>query len=144
MTMAEDLTAVRLDEFLPHPPAKVWRVLTEPELVARWLMPGDIKPVVGHRFTFTTRPNEAAGFAGVVHCEVLEAEPEKLLKLSWTDGRVDWTVSWRLVPEGRGTRLFLDHEGIDPDDPRQQMSRRIMGGGWRTVPRKIAELAAEL
>src|SRR5690606_28338192 len=83
-----------------------------------------------------------AGFAGVVQCEVLEAEPEKLLKLSWTDGRVDWTVSWRLVPEGRGTRLFLDHEGIDPDDPRQQMSRRILGRGWRPAPRKIAEPAA--
>ncbi|MGI5271054.1 SRPBCC family protein [Nonomuraea sp. CA-218870] len=142
--MADDPTAIRLDEFLAHPPAKVWRALTEPELVARWLMPGDIRPEAGHRFTFTTAPNERAGFAGVVHCQVLEAEPEKLLKLSWSDGRVDWTVTWRLEPEGRGTRLFLDHEGFDPDDPIQRMSRRIMGGGWRTVPRKIAEVAATL
>lgn len=142
--MAEDRTAIRLDEFLAHPPAKVWRALTEPELVARWLMPGDIRAEAGHRFTFTTEPVEQAGFAGIVYCQVLEVEPEKLLKLSWSDGRVDWTVTWRLEPEGRGTRLFLDHEGFDPDDPRQQMSRRILGGGWRTMPRKIAEVAAGL
>ena len=29
----------------------VWRALTEPELLARWWAEGDIKPVVGHRFT---------------------------------------------------------------------------------------------
>ncbi|MCK2218943.1 SRPBCC domain-containing protein [Actinomadura sp. ATCC 31491] len=141
----EDLRAIRLDQFVAHPPAKVWRALTEPDLIAKWLMPGDFKPEVGHRFTFTTTPRKAVGFDGVVHCEVLELEPERLVKLSWSDGgRADWTVTWRLEPEGRGTRLFLDHEGFDPDDELQQMSRRIMGGGWRSMPDRIAEVAATL
>ncbi|RUW11496.1 SRPBCC domain-containing protein, partial [Mesorhizobium sp. M1A.F.Ca.IN.022.05.2.1] len=32
---------------LPDPPEKVWRALTEPELLAAWLMPTDIKPAIG-------------------------------------------------------------------------------------------------
>ncbi|MEU8249231.1 SRPBCC domain-containing protein [Nonomuraea sp. NPDC048916] len=131
--MAEDPRAIRLDQFLAHPPAKVWRALTEPDLIARWLMPNDFRPEVGHRFTFTTKPRKAVGFDGIVHCRVLELEREKLLRISWSDGKAaDWTVTWRLEPEGHGTRLFLDHEGFDPDDELQQMSRRIMGGGWRS------------
>ncbi|MEV0383974.1 SRPBCC domain-containing protein [Nonomuraea sp. NPDC050643] len=140
----DDLRAIRLDQFIPHPPAKVWRALTEPELVARWLMPNDFKAEVGHRFTFTTTPKKQVGFDGIVHCEVLRIEPEKLLKISWSDGgRADWTVTWRLEPEGRGTRLFLDHEGFDPADEIQQLSRRIMGGGWPRHFGVIAGIAAE-
>ncbi|MFI6502627.1 SRPBCC domain-containing protein [Nonomuraea typhae] len=144
--MTDDLTALHLDHFYPHPPAKVWRVLTDPELMARWLMPNDFKLEVGHAFTFTTDPLPRFGFDGVVHCRVLEIEHQKLLKISWTDRKTaDWTVSWRLEGEGRGTRVFLDHEGFDPDDPVQQHSRRVMGGGWRsrhfaTLERLLAEL----
>lgn len=143
--MAEDPSAIRLDEFVAHPPAKVWRALTEPELMARWLMPNDFRLEVGHRFTFTTEPKKAVGFDGIVHCEVLEFEREKLLRISWSDRKqADWTVTWRLVPEGRGTRVFLDHEGFDPDDPTQQLSRRIMGGGWPRVFGAIAAVAETL
>ncbi|NUO98621.1 MAG: SRPBCC domain-containing protein [Nonomuraea sp.] len=144
--MAEDPRAVRLDEFVAHPPAKVWRALTEPELMARWLMPTTgFRLEVGQRFTFTTEPKKAVGFDGIVYCEVLEFEKEKLLRISWTDRKLaDWTVSWRLVPEGRGTRVFLDHEGFDPDDPTQQLSRKIMGGGWRRVFGAIAAVAETL
>lgn len=145
-TTADDLRAIRIDQFIAHPPAKVWRALTDPELVARWLMPNDFKPEVGHRFTFTTTPRPNAGFDGTVHCEVLELEPEKLLRISWRGGEhADWTVTWRLEPEGRGTRLFLDHEGFDPDDEVQQFSRRIMGGGWRSHHfARIAAVVADL
>src|SRR5262249_37620569 len=61
--------AIRLDEFLAHPPARVWRALTDPDLLARWLMPNDFRPAAGHRFTFRTDPRP--GFDGIVHCEVL-------------------------------------------------------------------------
>jgi uncharacterized protein YndB with AHSA1/START domain len=127
-----DPRTIRADEFLAHPPARVWRALTDPDLLARWLMPNDFRPVVGHTFTFVTDPRPGAGFDGVVHCEVLALEPERRLSISWRGGPLDTTVTWTLVPEGRGTRLFLVHDGFDPDDPAQQRTAKILGQGWRS------------
>jgi uncharacterized protein YndB with AHSA1/START domain len=144
---AEDLTTIRVDEFLPHPPAKVWRGLTDPELMARWLMPGDFKLEVGHRFTLRTAPMPAVRFDGVVHCQVIAFEHERMLRISWvdpgTENGLNSTVTWRLVPEGRGTRLFVEHAGFDPDNPYQQRSRRTMDGrGWRTTARRLGSVLA--
>ena len=138
-----DLTVIKVDQYLAHPPARVWRALTDAEMLARWLMPNDFKPVVGHRFTFRTEPRPAHGFDGVVHCEVLEMRPERLLRLAWRGGRLDTTVTWTLTPEGRGTRLFLEHAGFDPDDAVQRHTHAILGGGWRShVMPALAELLA--
>ncbi|GIH19746.1 SRPBCC family protein [Rugosimonospora africana] len=127
-----DPRTVRVDEFLAHPPARVWRALTDPVLLAKWFMPNDFRPVVGHEFAFLTQARPNAEFDGVVHCRVLKVEPERLLRFSWRGGRLDTTVTWTLVAEGRGTRLFLEHDGFDGDDPIQQHARGIMGGGWST------------
>jgi uncharacterized protein YndB with AHSA1/START domain len=95
--------AIRTDSFFPHPPEKVWRVLTDPELLA-------------------TR-----------------------LRISWAGGGLDTTVTWDLVPEGRGPRLLLSHEGFDEEDPGQQATMRILGGGWAGhLARRLGQtLAAE-
>ena len=65
-----------------------------------------------------------------MHCQVLEIVPLERLRISWAGGGIDTTVTWRLSAEGTGTRLLLDHEGFDGSDPRQQATRRILGGGW--------------
>jgi uncharacterized protein YndB with AHSA1/START domain len=138
MTSDDDLTTVRVDRFLAHPPGKVWRALTEPDLLARWLMPGDFRLVVGHRYTMRGVAVPATGFSGIVQAEVLAFVPERMLRVAWRDAaesspaRADWTITWTLQPEGRGTRLFLLHEGFDPDHPVQMRARTIMGSGWRS------------
>lgn len=142
-----DRTAVEVDRYLRHPPAVVWRSLTDPEQLTAWFMPTDFAPVVGHRFTFRAVPIEATGFSGTVACEVLEIRPEELLRYSWADPAtpdgLDSTVTWTLRPEGHGTRLFLQHRGFDPDDPLQQRARTIMNGGWRShVVRRLEEFLA--
>jgi len=94
----------------------VWQALTDPALLARWLMPNDFKPVTGHTFTFRTEPVPQHGFDGIVHCEVLDLEPPRLLRFSWRAGKLGTVVSWSLVPEGTGTRLLITHD-------RQQLGR---------------------
>jgi uncharacterized protein YndB with AHSA1/START domain len=42
---------IRLSQFINLPPAKVWQALTEPGIHAKWWATGDVKAVVGHRFT---------------------------------------------------------------------------------------------
>ena len=81
MTTSTDLTAIRLDEFLPHPPETVWRALVDPDRLAKWLGPNDFKPEVGHRFQIQGQPIPSVGFSGVVQCEVLELRPLELLRL---------------------------------------------------------------
>lgn len=147
----EDLTTVRVDQYLAHPPDKVWRALTEPDLIARWLMPGDFRLVVGHRYTMRTQAMPGFGFSGLVRAEVLAFETGRMLRIGWRDADpgslsgANWTITWTLHPEGRGTRLFLVHEGFDPDNPLQQRARMLMDGGWRSATmRRLDEVLTGL
>lgn len=113
---------IHVDQFVARPPAAVWAAITTPEQLAAWWVPGDIAPVVGHEFLL-----EMPGW-GNVPCTVVEVvEPERL---TYTFG--DWSLTWRLVPEGTGTRLFLDHTGFDLTNPQHRFAYDNMGPGWRT------------
>jgi len=112
----------------PHSPERVWQALTNPDALARWLMPNDFKPIVGHRFRFRTKP--APGFDGIVHCEVLEVvAPERLVYL-WAGGGVDTRVTWTLERVPEGTRLTLDHTGFK--GLRGILVSQMLGKGWRS------------
>jgi uncharacterized protein YndB with AHSA1/START domain len=121
MTDAQFAT-IAVDQFIAAPPAKVWRALTEPELLARWWAPGDIAAEVGHRFQL-----HMPGW-GPVACEVLEVEPGQRFVYTFNE---TWTLTWRMVAEGTGTRLLLEHSGLDLDDKRGRDAFDRMGPGWR-------------
>lgn len=128
--------SIEVDQFIAAPPAKVWRALTDPDLLARWWAPGDIVATVGHRFHM-----QMPGW-GSVPCEVTEVEPEQRLVYTFNE---TWTLTWRLVPERSGTRLLLDHAGFDLEDSRGRAAYDRMGPGWREqVLPALARVAAEL
>ena len=138
------MTAIEVDQFLAQPPDRVWRALTDPALLARWLMPNDFQPVPGHRFTFRTDPVPEHGFDGIVHCQVLDLDPPRLVRFSWRTAQLDTTVTWRLAAEGAGTRLFIRHEGFADGDPAQTATMRILGRGWRGhLGRRLDALLSE-
>lgn len=122
--------AIEVDYDYPGPPAKVWRLLTEPDLIARWLMPNDFRLEVGHHFTFRTDPIPAAGFDGIIHCRVLAFEAPRRLSYSWKGGPIDTVVTWTLEPIAGGTRLHLEHSGFRPQD---DMAFNGLGEGWRKM-----------
>jgi len=110
---------------LAEPPSKVWRALTEPALLASWLLPNDIRPEVGAHFTFRA---EADAGSGTIACEVLAAEPPHLLRYSWrgadADGHapdrvLDSVVTFVLTETANGgTHLRLVHDGLASAAPK--------------------------
>ena len=126
---------IQLDHLYAHPPSAVWKALTDPELHAKWWAAGDVRPVVGHRFTLDM------GAWGQQPCEVLAVEPERLLRYRFATGTLDTTLTWRLVPEGTGTRLTLVHEGFNLDSPMGRRAFEGMKPGW---PGLLARLGTAL
>jgi uncharacterized protein YndB with AHSA1/START domain len=128
-------STIMVERLYAHPPAAVWRALTDPALHARWWAASDVRPVVGHRFTLDM------GQWGQQSCEVLAVEHERLLSYSFAEGTLDCVITWRLVPEGSGTRLTLTQEGLNPDSPLGRAALEGMRPGW---PRVLDRLAAAL
>jgi uncharacterized protein YndB with AHSA1/START domain len=133
---------------VPYPPEKIWQTLTQSGLIARWLMPNDFEPVVGHRFSFRTKP--IGDWDGFVQCEVLACEPPRLLRYSWQGGsdsnpkagsRLDTTVTWTLTPAPGGSHVRMAHEGFV--FPANRSAYDAMSPGWGRVFDGIARVTAE-
>ncbi len=122
---------------LAHPPELVWKYLTQSELLSQWLMHNDIKPLVGHKFQFHTKP--VPGFDGTVYCEVLEVVPLKKLSYSWKGGprkgtiTLDSIVTWTLINKGKDTELTIEHTGFE--GLKNMMGYLFMNSGWRKILR---------
>ncbi|WP_309672046.1 SRPBCC domain-containing protein [Gemmatimonas sp.] len=106
--------AIHLELDLPHAPEKVWRALTDPALVSRWLLPAsDFTLAVGAPFTFTTDPHP--GWDGTINCRMLEVELLRVLRYTWVvhdDRGIDTVVTFSLQPTASGTHLSIAHTGF--------------------------------
>jgi uncharacterized protein YndB with AHSA1/START domain len=144
-TRGTSMSDIRITRDYPHSPKKVWRALTDPELVALWGMrPEGFEPVVGSRFKFIAKPQR--GWRGFVECEVLEAREPSLLRYSWLgDDKGDVTeVTYRLEPQGSGTRLTFEHRGFTGIGG-FVLAKFMMGPGWRKMlAGKVVEVLAAL
>jgi uncharacterized protein YndB with AHSA1/START domain len=99
---------------LNHFPEKVWRALTDPVLLAEWLLPvADLKLDPDAMNTF--KPPPQPGWDGIVTCRLLEIEAHRKLSYEWVVGDMDSVVTFTLTPTASGTRLSLVQSGFRPD-----------------------------
>lgn len=120
---------IRLEAFYPYPPERVWRAITDGPAMAKWLMPNDFEPRIGHKFEFHTKP--APGFDGIVHCEVLAMEEPKVLSYRWKGGPIDTVVKFSLEPAPNGTKLFFEQAGFG--GLKAIMVSYMLGSGWKKM-----------
>jgi uncharacterized protein YndB with AHSA1/START domain len=112
------MSAIRIVNDYPHAPAKVWRAVTDPDLIPLWTATGagaraeGFAADVGTAFQFVAKPKP--GWSGIVDCVVLEADEPRLLRYSWTDhgGGGTTEVAYRIQPHAGGTRFTYDHTGF--------------------------------
>ena len=140
--------AITVEKVLPYAADKIWRTLTTSDLLTKWLMPNDFQPSVGHRFNFRTRP--IGDWDGVVHCEVLDCDPPRLLRYSWKGGadtnpefgsKLDSVVTWTLTPVEGGTQVRMVHDGFV--FPGNRYAFDMMSPGWGKIVDAIERVAAE-
>lgn len=125
---------------LPHAPEKVWRALTDPALLAEWLLPViGLKLEPGAAFTLKTQPYP--GWDGTVNCRLLEIEPQRKLSYAWTVPFLDTVVTFTLSPTAAGTRLSLVQSGFKADQKQEFGGARY---GWRTMGGKLVDLLARI
>lgn len=124
---------IRIVRNYPHAPTKVWRALTDPALVARWMMrPDGFAPTVGNRFRLMAKPQP--GWRGFVECEVLEVSEPVLLRYSWVGsaGQKPMTISYHLEQTAEGTRLTFEHSGFAGVSG-FLLAKTMLGPGWRKM-----------
>jgi uncharacterized protein YndB with AHSA1/START domain len=119
-TATETLSVV-VERDIPHPPEKIWRALTQPQLIEEWLMKNDFKPVVGHGFNFRAD-------WGAVDCRVQAVEPNKTLSYTWAAYGLETVIIWTLTPTSTGTHLRMEQSGFRPDHPQAYQGAKF---GWQ-------------
>jgi uncharacterized protein YndB with AHSA1/START domain len=125
---------------LPHGPEKVWRALTDPKLLAEWLLPViDFNLEPGAAFTFKTQPYP--GWDGTVNCRLVEIEAHRKLSYTWSVPFLDTVVTFTLTPTASGTRLSMLQSGFTPDQKRESGGARY---GWKMMGEKLIDLLAKI
>ena len=127
---------------LRHAPQKVWRALTDPALLAEWLLPAvGLELAPGAAFTLHAPPQP--GWDGLVNCRFLEIEAGRKLSYAWVVGgmELDTVVTFTLTPTAEGTRLTLVQSGFKPEQKRNFGGARY---GWKLMGGKLVELLGRI
>ena len=126
--------SVVVEREIPHPPEKVWRALTQPQLIEQWLMKNDFKPVLNHRF-------KLSGDWGAADCQVLAIEPNKKLSYTWAAMGLESVVIWTLTPSSTGTHVRMEHSGFRGD---QQQAYQGAKYGWQRFFANLEQVLARI
>jgi uncharacterized protein YndB with AHSA1/START domain len=139
MTQTATTRTLVIEREMPHPPEKIWRALTEGQLIEEWLLKNDFKPVVGHRFQFRREP--MPNWNGIIDCEVLEVEPNSRLSYGWGSMGLETVVTWTLTPTASGTQVRMEQSGFPSEEGANYKGAKY---GWRNFIDKLERLVGRL
>jgi len=98
---------VKVDTVYPQTQEHIWRAITDSHELAKWMMPNDFEPTVGHRFTFFDPRGDK------IRCQVVYIENGRLLAYTWQHHSDEeaTVVTWTLEAVEDGTRVRITHAG---------------------------------
>jgi uncharacterized protein YndB with AHSA1/START domain len=125
---------------LPHAPEKVWRALTDPVLLAEWLLPVvNLEVETGAAFTFKAEPQP--GWDGTVNCRFLEIEAHKMLSYAWVVRHIENCRDVHADPHGVRHAPLARAVGLQADQKRNFGGARY---GWKLMGGKLVDLLAKI
>ena len=125
---------------LKHSPKKVWRALTDPALLAEWLLPViELKLEPGAAFMFKTQ--SYPGWDGTVNCRIIEIDEPNKLSYAWTVPFLDTVVTFTLRPTESGTHMTLVQSGFKAAQKQEFGGARY---GWKMMGGKLVDLLARV
>lgn len=110
--MSDDTVVVECD--LDEPLDKVWRALTDPDLLAQWLAPEEQGAELG---------------------EVVEVEAGREVRVGWRDEQ-DSVVTFTVTEREAGVHLRIVHEPIAAPVVLMAMPRRLRPRAARVIARR--------
>ncbi len=150
MPDADTGKSITVEGMLVQQSELVWRVLTESDLIARWLMPNDFEAETGHKFKFRSGP--IGDWDGTINGEVLDASPYWRLRYSWEGGShhvqgfghyIDTVLTWTLSPLPNGTHVRLEHSGFT-EDAESVYTLMNSENGWHAIMNRFAKVVTEV
>ncbi len=139
-TARSQIETIAFEIDLNHKPEKVWRALTDPDLLKEWLLPViGLELAPGAAFTYKTQPYP--DWDGTVNCRFIEIEPLRKLSYTWTVPFLDTVVTFALTPTASGTRLTIVQSGFNAEQKRESGGARY---GWKMMGGKLVDLLARI
>jgi uncharacterized protein YndB with AHSA1/START domain len=117
---------LRFERRFAHPPAKVWRAITDAEQLRAWfpaVVEFDLAPGAKLRFNPTDEQQRRYGIPSdqATYGEILAVDPPTLLEYTWGEE----ILRWELTPDGTGGCTLVFTDVFD-----DRSSAAAAGAGW--------------
>ena len=133
---------------IPAPPERVFQAITDATQIALWWRNETVgienvvlEPRVGGRWGYQTDKPVDGTQRFIVHGEVIEYDPPRLLAYTWfanlhDDNKRRTVVRWELTGEPGGTLLRVTHSGLAC----QPKARTGYSSGWPSLLQRVRDL----
>ncbi|GAB3979059.1 SRPBCC domain-containing protein [Plantactinospora veratri] len=124
------MTEIRTTVELRHPPERVWRALTDRELLPKWFASIEPRPTSISRFEL--RPVDLPELDELIVIELIEVDRPHRMVLRWPEEGRPTRLECQLTPTAEGCRLTVvqsdDEEPWLPADPagREECYQRLL------------------